>query len=181
MAARASTRLIAVGVLVLIVSVGAGVAALALGGDETPPAADTAPDDDRAADADADGVARTDEDGQAGRVSVPDGAQAVALTLGRTAGLAGHLRAGDRVDVYGVVSEPPDGGDKTARRVLADVEALSVSDGDGDVTVLLALTADKVETAVFLSSFESLWLSLVGDGDQPATTPGMTYSNLTDQ
>lgn len=179
MTTQRSTGLIAVGVLVLVLSVAGGVTAFVMGDDGSDDVA--TPADDVAVDADTDAdVGASDEpveDGEAARVQVPEGQQAVALTLGRTAGLAGHLRAGDRVDVYGVVAEAPDS-DNTVRRALADVETLSVSDGDGDITVLLALPADEVETAVFLSSFESLWLSLVGDGDQPGDTPGATYSDL---
>lgn len=181
MTTQRSTGLIAVGVLVLVLSVAGGVTAFVIGDDGSDdvatPADDVAVDADADADADVGAPAESVEEGEAARVQVPDGQQAVALTLGRTAGLAGHLRAGDRVDVYGVVAEAPDS-DNTVRRALADVETLSVSDGDGDITVLLALPADEVETAVFLTSFESLWLSLVGDGDQPGDTPGTTYSDL---
>lgn len=183
MTTQRSTGLIAVGVLVLVLSVAGGVTAFVMGDDGSEdgvtPADDVAVDTDADADADADVGAPAEpvEEGEAARVQVPDGQQAVALTLGRTAGLAGHLRAGDRVDVYGVVAEAPDS-DNTVRRALADVETLSVSDGDGDITVLLSLPADEVETAVFLTSFESLWLSLVGDGEQPGDTPGTTYSDL---
>ena len=181
MAKRKSTGLIAVGILVLVVSVGGGVSAFVLGGDDVDaPEVVTdraAPPEDADGGDDPEDAAHVAENGESPRVDVPDDAQAVALTLGRTEGLAGHLRAGDRVDVYGVVSDAPDGDDQ-ARRALSDVETLWVSDGDGDVTVLLALSADEVERAVFLSSFERLWLSLVGDGDQPSDTPGTAYSDL---
>ncbi|MGH9000819.1 MAG: RcpC/CpaB family pilus assembly protein [Acidimicrobiia bacterium] len=117
--------------------------------------------------------------------TIPKGKQAVAVQLGFVAGLAGYAKPGDHVNIYATVEkgepnapvQPP-----LAKLVLADVEVLAVNSpapgaGDGKATYLLALDAAQAEQAIFFSRFESTWMTLVPEGQSPATTPGRSYTN----
>jgi Flp pilus assembly protein CpaB len=121
----------------------------------------------------------------AASVAVPRGKQAVAVQVPFVAGLAGYAHPGDVVNVYATVEKgqpntevkPP-----LAKLVLAGVEVLAVTgpgpgSGSGNTTYLLALDAAQAEQAIFFSRFESLWMTLVPKGQQPATTAGRSYQN----
>jgi Flp pilus assembly protein CpaB len=114
-------------------------------------------------------------------IQIPAGKQGVALQLPFTAGGAGYVGAGDRVNVYGNVELPNDPS-PTTKLVLADVEVLDVStevaprvaSGDerpagGAVTYLLALDAHEAERVIFLAANAQIWLALAGDEGQPLT------------
>jgi Flp pilus assembly protein CpaB len=118
--------------------------------------------------------------------TIPDGKQAVAVQMPFVAGLAGYAKAGDTVNVYGVVSETGAGVDPApplSKLLLPGVEVLTVTapapgaEG-GNATYLLALDAAQAEQAIFFAKFQSLWLTLVPKGQpQAPATPGRTYTN----
>jgi hypothetical protein len=117
--------------------------------------------------------------------TIPEGKQAVAVQLPFVAGLAGYAKAGDVVNIYATLekgapaSTPP----PLAKLVLTNVPVLAVTgplagSGAGNATYLLALDAVQAEQAIFLSRFESLWMTLVPQGQPPApATSGRTYQN----
>jgi len=126
--------------------------------------------------------------------TIPEGFEAVAVQLEFVPGVAGYVSAGDRINLFGTVAGT------RAELVLTNVEVLDVdltipprrgsaTDPDtgtsatrasaGAVTYLLALRADDVEKVVYLTEFESLYASLVGDEAPPAgPTPGQDAGSI---
>jgi Flp pilus assembly protein CpaB len=118
--------------------------------------------------------------------TIPEGKQAVAVQVPFVAGLAGYARAGDLVNVYGVVDEKAAGATPAppaSKLILSNVEVLAVTGpapgGDsGNATYLLALDANQAEQAIFFAKFQSMWLTLVPKGQAPQSpTAGHTYKN----
>ena len=118
--------------------------------------------------------------------TIPDGKQAVAIQMPFVAGLAGYAKAGDTVNIYGVVDERGAGvqpAPPVSRLLLPGVQVLTVTapppgaEG-GNATYLLALDAAQAEQAIFFAKFQSLWLTLVPKGQPKApATPGRNYQN----
>jgi len=114
-----------------------------------------------------------------GSVRIPNGKMALAVSLAPVPGVAGFVAAGDHIDVFGVVKDGP--GTPSAKLVMQNTEVLSVSPSGGTAVVataasaanptyLLAVTATEAERLVFLTSFDSLYFSLVSK-DAPAVGP----------
>jgi Flp pilus assembly protein CpaB len=124
-----------------------------------------------------------------GTLKIPEGKTALALELKNVPGVAGFAGAGDRINVYAVVKSSPDtGGASSAKLIMQNTEVLNVNGtvlaaspgtpGGTGLVYLLAVTPVEAERLVYLTSFESLYFSLVSK-DQPAVgeTPG---SSVTD-
>ena len=117
--------------------------------------------------------------------TIPEGKQAVAVQVPYVAGLAGYAKAGDFVNVYGVVDEKGAGATPAppaSKLILPSVQVLAVTSPapggeSGNATYLLALNADQAEQAIFFAKFQSLWLTLVPKGQAPQPTAGHTYKN----
>jgi Flp pilus assembly protein CpaB len=117
-----------------------------------------------------------------GSVKIPDGKMALALSMAPAPGVAGYVAAGDHIDVFGVIKDGP--GSPSAKLVMQNTEVLSVSPSGGTAaaaaaatgaspTYLLAVSAPEAEHLVFLTSFDSLYFSLVSkDAAAVAPTPG---------
>lgn len=181
MAMRRSTQMLALGVAVFLI--GAAVVFLSLGGDGDDNA--KAPESTTSTTVQA-GTVFVPNPAQPAPVSftIPEGMQAVAVQIPYVRGLAGYAKAGDRVNVYGTLENGP--ANPTGRPPfeaklwLANVEVLAVNApavgaGAGETTYLLALNAADAEQAIFLARFETMWLTLVPEGQPPATTQGMRY------
>lgn len=132
-------------------------------------------------------------------VQVPEGFEAVAVTIDYTNAGAGYVAPGDRVNVYGVFGPEGDAGISAvgspvlvprSELMLTNVLVLDVSAQQGTsvqstdpnqnqtigrqtlttpLTYLLALKATDVERVVQLTSFADLYLSLTAD--EAAPTP----------
>lgn len=180
MARARSSMLIAIGLAVFVV--GSALAFLALRGDDD--------DGGNVATSNTQAVAPAATAAQPAEIPVikiPDGKEAVAIQMAGVPGVAGYVKAGDQVNVYGTfkTSQVP-GAPKppAAKLVLKNVEVLNVTapaagvEG-GNATYLLALSAEDAERVIYMASFESMWMSLVRDG-APAVgnTPGRTATNL---
>ncbi|HEY4411001.1 MAG TPA: RcpC/CpaB family pilus assembly protein [Acidimicrobiia bacterium] len=117
--------------------------------------------------------------------TIPEGKQAVAVQMPYVAGLAGYAKAGDIVNVYGVVDDKaaastPAG--SASKLILPGVQVLALTSpgpgaDTGNATYLLALTADQAEQAIFFAKFQSMWLTLVPKGQPAQPTAGHTYKN----
>lgn len=135
-----------------------------------------------------------------GSITLPDGLQAVAVTVPFTNGGAGYIAPGDRVDVY--VTIPPGAqGAPTApytQILLTSVEVLDTSTevaprraeastagsdpaasssrpGGEQITLLLAVSPADGERLVFAASVNQLWFGLMGDDPPPSESGGVTY------
>jgi Flp pilus assembly protein CpaB len=134
---------------------------------------------------------------------VPEDAEAVAVTVPFTAGVAGYVGPGDRVNVYASIAPSAPGAPVSPRTELlvGGVEVLDVSDevaprradvvtedvstaasqpardGAEEITLLLALDTIRAEQIIFAASNDRLWFTLApDDGSPPTSTPGVEYS-----
>lgn len=181
MAMRRSTQMLLLGLAVFVI--GAGVVVVALGGSDG---------------GSGDKVAVTTSTTlQAGTVvipgsaagvpatfTIPEGKQAVAVQVPFVAGVAGYAKAGDTVNVYATVEKGQTGNNPppVAKLILAGVQVLDVTgpgpgSGAGNTTYLLALDAAQAEQAIFFAKFESMWMTLVPNGQPASSTPGRSYTN----
>jgi hypothetical protein len=182
MAVRRSTQLIIIGASVFII--GAGLVFLGLRSNESPARAANS----SKSSTHSNGDATVTTAGAAGTVPVsipiPKGYSEVAVKLDSVAGLAGHAKAGDILNLYATVKSGDQIGKLVppyAKLVLSNVRVLDVgglaADGSGDPTYYLALTPAQAEQAIFFAKFESLWAALVPPTGKPAVTGGVDYSN----
>jgi len=108
-----------------------------------------------------------------GTVKIPAGKTALALSLAPVPGLAGFAAASDHIDIFGVVKNGPEA--PSAKLIMQNTEVLSVTPAVAatNPTYLLAVTAPEAERLIYLTSFESLYFSLVSkDAAAAAPTAG---------
>jgi Flp pilus assembly protein CpaB len=124
-----------------------------------------------------------------GTLKIPEGKTALALELANVPGVAGFAGAGDRINIYGVVKSSPDqGGAASVKLIMQNTEVLNVNGtvlaatpgqpGGTGLVYLLAVSPVEAERLVYLTSFESLYFSLVSK-DAPAVgeTPGSSVAD----
>ncbi len=124
-----------------------------------------------------------------GTLKIPEGKTALALELANVPGVAGFAGAGDRINIYGVVNSNPEaGGAASVKLIMQNTEVLNVNGttlaatpgqpGGTGLVYLLAVSPVEAERLVFLTSFESLYFSLVSK-DAPAVgeTPGSSVAD----
>ncbi len=126
-----------------------------------------------------------------GSIKIPADKQAVAIQIPFVAGGAGYVGVGDKVNVYGVIKNAPGG--PSVRLVLTSAEILDVSnevaprvagDQSGErptgtqLTYLLALSPADAGRAIFLTSYEGLYLTLVPENQEPAGAPPINYGEI---
>ena len=118
---------------------------------------------------------------------IPKDKMAVAVQLPTVPGVAGFVKAHDKVDLFGLVkagSPPPKAGltpPPAAKLILSNVEVLYVSatqvgqnatNTPATLTFVLALSPADAEQVVYFQSFESLYMSLARADQGILTTPG---------
>lgn len=129
-----------------------------------------------------------------GTLQIPEGKTALALQLGNVPGVAGFAGAGDHINVYGVVKpgSDPKNPQGAAHLIMQNTEVLNVNGatlaatqgqpGGTGLVYLLAVSAEEAERLVYLSSFESLYFSLVSKGAAPVGgTPGASIADALKQ
>lgn len=124
-------------------------------------------------------------------VDIPEGMQAVAVQIPFVPGVAGYVGVDDRVNVYGIIKSAPGG--QTVRLVLSNVQVLDVSaevaprrasdpaterTGATAITYLLALNPTDAGKVVFLSSYESMYMTLVPKGQAASSAPPLVVGDL---
>jgi Flp pilus assembly protein CpaB len=116
-------------------------------------------------------------------VVIPEGMQAVAVQAPFVQGVAGYAHPGDQVDIYATVEKGPPrppAGPPYAKLIQQHVAVLAVTApppeaGTGNATYLLALPADAAEQVIFFAKFESVWLTIVPKDQRPVSTAGHGY------
>jgi Flp pilus assembly protein CpaB len=111
---------------------------------------------------------------------IPKGKQAVAISMAYVPGVAGFVKAHDKVNVFGTIkpgSPVPKGAlapTPLVKMILSDVEVLYVSApaAAAPTTFILALTPTDAEQVVYFQTFEGLYLSLARTDQGILTTPG---------
>ena len=125
-----------------------------------------------------------------GTLKIPDGKTAVAVELANVPGVAGFAGAGDRINVYGVVKagSDPKNPSGMAHLIMQNTEVLNVNGttlaatqgqpGGTGLLYLLAVSPAEAERLIYLSTFESLYFSLVAKDAAPvAPTPGSSIAD----
>jgi Flp pilus assembly protein CpaB len=114
---------------------------------------------------------------------IPKGKQALAVSVPYVQGVAGYVKAGDKVNVFGTLKQgspaPKNlGQTPLAKLLLPDVQVLAVAApgtaGGGPTTFVLALNPNDAEQLVYFQSFEALYLSLARSDQGIVATPGHT-------
>jgi len=173
---KRSTILVAVGAGVFVV--GTGLAALAThddGGSKNAARSDTPV----AAAAPAGNV--TAAAGGAG-FTIPADHQAMAVQVPFVQGLAGYAKAGDEVNVYGVLKDNAATAsviDPVGKLVLQKVKVLAVNPGadGGNATYMLAVDTHDAEAIAYLTSNEKVWLTLARDNQNTLLPKGFGANN----
>jgi pilus assembly protein CpaB len=131
---------------------------------------------------------------------IPEGFEAIAVEVGIPPGVAGYIRAGDRVSLIATVAAPgatvtdPDGtvteeqGELRSQYLLQSIEVLAVGQrraevGEdaapgGSVLMTVALEPEDAERLVFAIENASLYFTLLPEDAEPQETPGRTLDDL---
>jgi len=123
-----------------------------------------------------------------GTLKIPEGKTALALELSNVPGVAGFAGAGDRINVYAVQKPGAGTPGGAVKLIMQNTEVLNVNGTNLVATpgqpsapglvFLLSVSPVEAERLVFLTSFESLYFSLVAK-DAPAVgdTPGASIDS----
>lgn len=117
-------------------------------------------------------------EGAAPGFKIPEGRQALAVSLDAVAGTAGIAQTGSRIDVFAAVTRTKD--EPAARLLLQNIEVLQVKGADAaspNPTFVLAVNATQAEKLVYHASFSKLWFSVVNPNAPAVGTPGVTRAN----
>ncbi len=125
----------------------------------------------------------TDAQTRIGTLSIPEGKTALALQLANVPGVAGFAGAGDRVNVYGLTREGPQG--PQAKLIMQNIEVLNVNGttlvagqgqpGGSGIVFLLAVSPAEAEQLIYLTSLQQLYFALAAKDRPPVEdTPGVT-------
>ncbi len=125
-----------------------------------------------------------------GTLQIPEGKTALALQLSNVPGVAGFAGAGDHINIYGVVKpgSDPKNPQGAAHLIMQNTEVLNVNGttlaaaqgqpGGTGLVYLLSVSPVEAERLIYLSSFESLYFSLVSKGAAPVgATPGASIAD----
>lgn len=125
-----------------------------------------------------------------GTLNIPDGKTALAVELSNVPGVAGFAGAGDKINVYGVIKAgvDPKNPAGAAHLIMQNTEVLNVNGttlaaaqgqpGGPGLLYLLAVSPIEAERLIYLSTFESLYFSLVSKDASPVgPTPGSSISD----
>lgn len=183
---RKSTTLILVGVLVFLLG-GVGVLIVLARGTHNTTQVATKPPAQTAPVASTGSAAVTVPIGAAS-LHIPAGMVALALQLGSTQAVGGYPVAGNELDIYGVFKSTQPANTSLriplAKLVLSNVKVLAIqepppSDSPGSTSVILAVTPAQAEGLIYLTTFESIYTTLVTPAyETPVSTPGRGPSNI---
>lgn len=125
-------------------------------------------------------------------IAIPNGMQAVAIRVPFLPGAAGYVGPEDRINIYGIIkgSALP----QNVKLVLSNVEVIDVSTevaprrtsadpaasrAEGpSLTYLLALNAVDAAKVIYLSEYESIYVTLVPKDQPPSSTPPIIVGDL---
>lgn len=113
---------------------------------------------------------------------IPEGKQAVAVKIPAIEAVAGFVHQGDMVNVFGAFKDKPVNNlaPPSAKLILSNIQVLSVTGGaaGADAVFLLAVDADQAERVIYLTSFQSIYLTLVPKNGSPSSTGGRNATNI---
>jgi pilus assembly protein CpaB len=131
---------------------------------------------------------------------IPEGFEAIAVEVGIPPGVAGYIRAGDRVSLIATVEAPgatttddegnvtQQAGELRSQYLLQAIEVLAVgqrtvqAEGEqapqGSVLMTVALEPEDAERLVFAINNASLYFTLLPEDAEAQDTPGRTLDDL---
>jgi pilus assembly protein CpaB len=127
--------------------------------------------------------------GTKGVLPIPADRQALSVEVGVPPGVAGYIRAGDRVSIIAQLEGSGSGGEARVQYLLQSIEVLAIgqhvaTDGEkesgglgasgGRVLMTLALTPVEAEKLVLAVLRGQVYFTLLPPDQQPVSTPGRT-------
>ena len=120
-----------------------------------------------------------------GALGIPDGLQAASITLQPQRVVAGAIKQGDRVEVFGTFSGRSNG-NETTHVVIPDALVLAVARPDGgtgspesgDVTATLAVTPEQASVLIFTQEQGHVWLTLLPPNQAGVDVPPVSLRAL---
>lgn len=124
---------------------------------------------------------------EAGRLAIPKGKEAIAVTTSLPGGLAQYLAPGDRVSVYATFRDTDR---KITRKILTNVPILATEPAGGSATrqlsgsnpselvLVLAATPDEAARLVFGKEVGSIWMTLVPQGQESPMVKPVTEGSI---
>jgi Flp pilus assembly protein CpaB len=165
MASSRSTKMIAVGMAMFVFAAALAVLAMRGGDDDAGSASSST---DAAPTVSVKPAAESTPAPAVTALKIPNGKEAVEISVPAVQGLGGFTKAGDRVNVYGTFKDRQANsavkGVPLAKLILSNVEVLSAVNNGATVTYVLAVSASEAEQVIYLASFEGVWLTLARDG-----------------
>lgn len=125
-----------------------------------------------------------------GTLKIPDGKTALALQLANVPGVAGFAGAGDHINIYGLIKpgDDPKNPQGASHLIMQNIEILNVNGttlaaaqgqpGGTGLVYLVAVDASQAEHLTYLTTFESLYFSLVSKDAAPV--PGTAGASIAD-
>ena len=120
-----------------------------------------------------------------GALGIPEGLQAASITLQPQRVVAGSIKQGDHVEVFGTFSGRSSGSETTLV-VIPDALVLSVATPDGssgspelgDVTATLAVTPEQASVLIFTQEQGHVWLTLLPPNQVGVDVPPVSLKAL---
>lgn len=118
-----------------------------------------------------------------GVLGIPDGLQAVSISVDVPRVVGGSVSAGDRVTVFATFTQGAQGSPVVVPatvNLVTNAQVLKVanpsleevtSGGAGQTVITLALEPAQAQQLVFAQEVGTVWFSLIGPGDQAPKTP----------
>ena len=115
---------------------------------------------------------------------IPAGLNAVSIPADYFAGVAGYVKAGDKVNLYTFLNKDCLTKDTpaTVKLFLSNVQVLEVlssvpAQTGAPASYLLALAPQDVEHLLFFQHFYGIWMSLTTNNEPAVASTGVTCSN----
>lgn len=115
-----------------------------------------------------------------GSLGIPEGLQAVAVSLTSEQAVGNVIAQGDRVVVYGFFNAGGERG-STAVVIVPDAQVLSVSlpaEGVGDEVATIAVTPEEATRLIFAAGSGQPWLALLPPGTEGSAVPSFNGKGI---
>jgi pilus assembly protein CpaB len=122
-----------------------------------------------------------------GVLGIPDGHQAASIMLEPQRVVAGAIRQGDHVEVFGTFTAQGGNGSQTTRVVIEDALVLAVTTPEtaggvgaagGNGTITLAVTPEQASLLIFAQEQGHVWLTLLPPNEPGVAVPPVSLRVL---
>ena len=124
------------------------------------------------------GRLRGDQELGGGLLEIPEGHEAVTISLDASRSGGGFVRSGDHVTIYATLASPDDRTVVLVPQVqILRAGPAGATGGDGGL-VTLALTPEDAQKVVFAVERASVWFALLAPGQEGIKRPPVSYSQV---